>query len=67
MTKKKQLAFLEIAGEPKAVEIIETSIRNGWQGLFEPKSAGNGHHSRMSDDEEQRIIEETRKLVEVNR
>lgn len=41
-TAEAQLKFLSTFGAAKAVEIIETSIRNGWQGLFEPKqSYGN--------------------------
>jgi len=34
---KKQLAALATWGEDKAIIAIENSIRNGWQGLFEPK------------------------------
>lgn len=64
---KKQLAFLALAGEASAVEMIENSIRNGWLGLFPPTSAGNGKKARMSEDEEQRLIEETRKLMGANR
>lgn len=36
-----QLKMLAGLGESAAIESIEQSIRNGWQGLFEPKG-GNG-------------------------
>lgn len=37
ITIKKQLDMLSKYSESQAVEIINTSIRNGWQGLFELK------------------------------
>lgn len=40
-TLKRQLAALEAWGEAAAVAAIDASIRNNWQGIFEPK-AGNG-------------------------
>ncbi len=44
MTANKQLKFLADQGERSAVMAINESIRNGWQGLFEPKTpAVNGH------------------------
>jgi hypothetical protein len=33
-----QIDFLEPMTEPEAFESVSASIRNGWQGLFEPKS-----------------------------
>lgn len=38
ITEKKQLAMLSKYTESQAIEIINTSIRNGWQGLFEPQT-----------------------------
>lgn len=42
---KRILAKLERWGEAKAVEALDTSIENGWRGVFEPKAAGKaaGH------------------------
>lgn len=37
-----QLKFLSGYDCPTAIEIINTSIMNGWQGLFEPKKKGGG-------------------------
>ena len=37
LTQQKQLKFLEPMGEIKAIESVNRSIQNGWQGLFEPK------------------------------
>jgi hypothetical protein len=34
---EKQLAWIERYEEPIALEIMDLSMRNGWQGLFEPK------------------------------
>jgi len=43
-SEKGQLAMLAKLGSSQAVEAIRTSIRNGWTGVFEPKSNGqNGH------------------------
>lgn len=41
---QEQLTWL--AGKPKTqrTEIISQSIRNGWQGLFEPKNNGSNEH-----------------------
>lgn len=39
-----QLATLADLGEPSAVESIRQSIRNGWQGLFEPRNGISGHN-----------------------
>jgi hypothetical protein len=43
---KKQLGMLADLGEQKAIEAMNASIRNGWQGLFPDKAAitknGNG-------------------------
>ena len=36
-TLRKQLDLLAAMSEPRAIEAIESSIRNGWKGLFEPK------------------------------
>ncbi len=41
-----QLAWLEKFGLAVAVEIVATSARNQWQGLFEPKRGGNGGVTR---------------------
>ncbi len=43
-----QLEWLNGFEVPKAIEILNQSIRNGWQGLFEPKSIGglNGNHQQ---------------------
>ncbi len=37
-----QIEWLGKFDEPTAFEILSASIRNGWQGLFEPKNYGNG-------------------------
>jgi hypothetical protein len=37
-----QLADLASWGEPLAVQAIESSIRNSWQGLFDPREKSNG-------------------------
>lgn len=42
MTVNKQLKLLASFGSAGAVESIEASIRNGWQGLFEQKGGANG-------------------------
>lgn len=39
---KKQIAFLGGRPEKEAIEIINTSITNGWTGLFELKNGRNG-------------------------
>ena len=39
-TMQEQLVYLAI--QPDAIAVIRTSIRNGWQGLFEIKDQGNG-------------------------
>lgn len=36
-TMKAQIEMLETLTEDKAIEVISTSIRNGWQGLFLPQ------------------------------
>lgn len=41
----KQLAWLEPFGLATAIEIVSTSARNEWQGLFEPKGAARGNAS----------------------
>lgn len=38
----KQLAWLETFGLATAIEIVSTSARNEWQGLFEPKGFKSG-------------------------
>jgi hypothetical protein len=50
-TLKKQLAFLAALGSASAaVESVEQSIRNGWQGLFESRGpAGNSRAAKRSD------------------
>jgi hypothetical protein len=44
-TVKKQLAFLARLGEEKAIKSMGTSIRNGWQGLFEPEDKAESGHA----------------------
>ena len=44
VTIERQLAMLARLGPDVARESIESSIRNGWKGLFEPKDNGNGRH-----------------------
>lgn len=58
---KKQLNFLMAQENP--VDIIEQSIRNGWQGLFPLKvyNNGNGHYSQQSNNNSEstwRIVNE---------
>ncbi len=36
--------FLNRYDEPNAFHILDISLRNGWQGLFEPKNYANGQH-----------------------
>ncbi len=43
-TAKKQLALLASLGEPAAIASIESSIANGWTGLFPPKTSPTNHH-----------------------
>lgn len=44
LTVEEQIKFLATLGEVRAIESITQSIRNGWQGLFEPKNFRiNGH------------------------
>lgn len=39
-------------GDPeKAVRIVENSIANGWQGLFDPNKNKDGFKERLSDDD----------------
>lgn len=45
-TIKRQIAKLERMGHDKAIEAIETSISNGWTGLFEPKESDHGRAPR---------------------
>lgn len=40
LTLTKQLEKLEKLGEANAIQAIENSIQNGWQGLFDPKPDG---------------------------
>ena len=46
-----QLAWL--AGFPNdvATEIIQQSLRNGWQGLFPPKGSGGARHAARTPEE----------------
>lgn len=46
-TEKEQLAMLEKLGSTQAVEAIRNSIRNSWQGLFEPKANGQNGHGKL--------------------
>lgn len=44
---QEQIKWLSRFPEPTAIEILMQSIRNGWQGLFEPRMGGaNGGPSR---------------------
>ena len=48
-TVRKQFAELAAWGPTKAVTAIERSIRNGWQGLFDPEEKKNGQHQRNAN------------------
>lgn len=43
---KETIKMLSTFPEPKIIECLSQSIRNGWQGVFEPKTnTANSHHS----------------------
>jgi hypothetical protein len=44
---KKQIQFLGGRADPEIIDIINESIRNGWQGLFELKQKNNGTSSAI--------------------
>lgn len=46
---KKQVEFLETFSEQTAIEILNQSIKNGWQGLFPPKINSNGAKFNKSE------------------
>lgn len=48
-TEKEQLAYLEQLGPFQAIQSIRRSIRQGWQGLFEPEER-NGFHKPQAPD-----------------
>lgn len=51
ITEEEQLKFL--AEQPQPIQVIENSIRNGWQGIFENKTIKpNGKHSRRNQQQE---------------
>lgn len=54
-TIKKQLAALDEMGAPAAVEAINQSIANGWNGLFAPKN--NGTNQNGSSNQSRRGFE----------
>lgn len=39
-----QIEFISKFDEPTAYECLSASLRNGWQGLFEPKTSNAAHH-----------------------
>lgn len=43
--------FLKNYSEEIAIQIIETSIMNNWQGLFAPKNYNNGSHQRTFNNQ----------------
>lgn len=45
---QEQLDWLATYEESVAIEIVSASIRNGWQGLFEPKPQRNGHNGHAN-------------------
>lgn len=47
-TVKKQQALLTRFSEAEQQRIIDTSIQNGWTGLFEPKDRGGGKQTRRT-------------------
>ena len=44
----KKLTSLSKGNENDAIEILNTSIANGWQGIFELKSVNNGNSAKQS-------------------
>lgn len=50
-----QIEWLAKYDEPTAYEILSASIRNGWQGLFEPKTYGNRTSSPASQQNPRNI------------
>lgn len=53
-----QIEWLSKFDEPTAFEILSSSIRNGYQGLFEPKSNGASQNDKPKVTLMQKIIEE---------
>lgn len=47
-TIKKQIQFLGGRGDPEIIEIINQSIRNGWEGLFDLKHFNNKSNGRAT-------------------
>jgi hypothetical protein len=60
-TAKKQMDFLGGRAGPEAIAIINQSILNGWTGLFELKTNGNGINAKNTRSAEQ--IEPERKYA----
>jgi hypothetical protein len=54
---EKQLKELACAGENAAIRMIEQSIKNGWQGLFEPKGP-HGNQPQGKPDRDPRFFPE---------
>ena len=55
MKNEKQLKMLDGLGLEEALVSIENSIRNDWQGLFEPGGNGNGKKTETSQERWDRL------------
>ena len=55
---RKQSDWLGQFSAEVAIEIINQSIRNGWQGLFPLKNTGAGGYSGVNPRDQLRVIEE---------
>lgn len=53
-----QIEWLSKYSEPDVFEILSASIRNGWQGLFEPKAHNNGEPSKSTGWTNEQILSE---------
>lgn len=58
-TVAKQISTFAIWGELRAIEAIDASIRNGWQGVFEPRKQ-KPEKPNIDDDDSLRRIRESR-------
>lgn len=58
VTIERQLAMLCRLGPDAACEVIDTSIRNGWKGLFEPKGATNVRGNSQGNSDATRVRNE---------
>jgi len=69
MRAKKQINMLNALTLDQAIQSIETSIANGYQGLFPPKAQSNGYrnngHQSKTLDADQRLLENARRSVGV--